>query len=173
MFGNRFRVRFRGRRGAAVRTSTAEVEPHATESPFVAEVEPNAVESFSLTGCRCLTPPFHFANYEEQSVGVDDSSWRYADVDILTCRTCGTKWLNYFFEHEAYRQSNQWYCAIIAPELVDSVTPYNAAEFIGSQPWYFYGGGYWRTTGRAGRGPFEYGPTWVTFLPLFPRTGHA
>ena len=36
--------------------------------------------------------------------------------------------------------------------MAEVLTPYAAAEFIKSQPWYFYGGSYFRTTGKKGRG---------------------
>ncbi|WP_054813355.1 hypothetical protein [Nocardia arizonensis] len=102
-----------------------------------------------------MTPPFNAGDYESHYVGVDDSSWRYADVTIETCAHCGTKWLHYFYEHESYRESGQWYRAVIAAEMVESLTPYTAAEFLESQSWYFYGGSYWRTTGRKGMGAIQ------------------
>ncbi len=103
-----------------------------------------------MSECLCATAPvapferFKPLGREGRWIGVDDSSWRYADVTIKTCTGCDTKWLHYFYEHEAYQSSSRFYLGIVTPEVADSLSPQEASGVLESLPWYIMGGGYFR-----------------------------
>lgn len=105
--------------------------------------------------CRCTTPPFHYLDYDTVSLGVDMTNSRYGEVTVETCRACGSKWLRYFVEYEAFSQSGRWFRGPVTHEMLESLTPERAPELLESLPWYFYGGSYFRTLGRRGSGPFS------------------
>ena len=102
--------------------------------------------------CRCMTPPFYYQDFETASLGVDMTNGRYGEVTVETCRACGSKWLRYFVEWEWLSESGRWYRGPVTPEMVESLKPEQAPELLSSMPWYFYGGSYFRTTGRKGSG---------------------
>jgi hypothetical protein len=103
--------------------------------------------------CRCMTPPFHYLDYETTEVGVDDTKGRNGEVTVETCKACGSVWLRYFVEWEWLSESGRWYRGPVTPEMVEWLQPEQALELLASLPWYFYGGSYFRTTGRKGSGP--------------------
>jgi hypothetical protein len=108
-----------------------------------------------MSECRCMTPPFHYLDYETVSLGVDMTNNRCGEVTIETCRACGSKWLRYFIEHASFSQSGRWYRGLVTSDILESLTPEQAPELISSLPWYFYGGSYFRTLGRKGSGPLR------------------
>jgi hypothetical protein len=102
--------------------------------------------------CKCMTPPFHYLDYETESIGVDETNGRFGEVTIETCRSCGSKWLRYFVEFESFSESGRWYRGLVSPEVIATITPETALEAINSLPWHFYGGSYFRTTGARSAG---------------------
>ena len=106
-----------------------------------------------MSECRCMTPPFYFLDYDSQSLGVDETNGRFGEVTIETCKECGKKWLRYFVEYPSFSESGRWYRGLVTPEIVKLVTPERALELLASLPWHFYGGSYFRSTGRRGTGP--------------------
>jgi len=102
-----------------------------------------------------MTPPFHYTDFESEALGIDETNNRFGEVSIETCRACGSKWLRYFVEYEAFTASGRWYKGLLPREKVDSVTPESAVEILSSLPWHFYGGSYFETTGRRGTGPIS------------------
>jgi len=106
-----------------------------------------------MTECRCVTPPFHYLDYETASLGVDETNGRYGEVTVETCKACGSIWLRYFVEYEFFKESGRWYRGRVTQELIESLKPEEALELLASLPWYFYGGSYFRTLGRVGSGP--------------------
>ena len=100
-----------------------------------------------------MAPPFHYTDFDSDPVGVDPTKGRFGEVSIETCRHCGAKWLRYFVEHEGFSESGRWYRGLVTDEQARSVTPEGALAVLEALPWHFYGGSYFRTTGRKGSGP--------------------
>lgn len=105
--------------------------------------------------CRCMTPPFYYLDFETAPLGVDETKGRYGEVTTETCKACGSVWLRYFVEYEFFSESGRWYRGLVTAETVESLRPEQAPELLSSLPWYFYGGSYFRTTGRKGSGPLD------------------
>ena len=105
-----------------------------------------------MTDCRCMAPPFDFADFDSEPLGIDQTNGRFAEVSVETCRACGAKWLRYFVEFEAFTASGRWYRGLVTAERLRTLTPELAVTLLESLPWYFYGGSYFQTTGRRGSG---------------------
>ena len=105
-----------------------------------------------MAECRCTAPPFDFLDYDSELLGVDETNGRFGEVSVETCKACGAKWLRYFVEYEAFSESGRWYRGLVTAESLRSLTPELAVALLESLPWYFYGGSYFRTTGRKGLG---------------------
>jgi len=99
-----------------------------------------------------MKPTFHDTDFDSEFVGVDKTNGRFGQVSIETCKTCGSKWLRYFVEYEAYTASGRWYRGLMSQKLIKSLTPATAVKTIADLPWHFYGGSYFETSGRKGVG---------------------
>jgi hypothetical protein len=99
-----------------------------------------------------MTPPFRYDDYISQDIGVDKTNGRFGKVSIDTCKKCGTQWLNYFVEYEAFTASGRWFRAPVTQQLITDLIPERAAELLSILPWYFYGGSYFNTSGLRGSG---------------------
>ena len=106
-----------------------------------------------MSECRCMNPPFHFFDYDSQLIGVDKTKGRFGEVTVDTCTACGRKWLHYLLEQESFSESGRWYRGLVTQEMVETLTPEQALNLLGSLPWHFYGGSFFRTTGRRRSGP--------------------
>jgi len=102
--------------------------------------------------CGCMTPPFHHWDFDTQDLGVTSS---YGEIQIETCKSCGTKWLRYFWEHEAFTASGRWYKGIVDDSSLPTLTPENCVKYLESLPWYIYGGSYFNTMGKRGSGSIK------------------
>lgn len=111
--------------------------------------------SEAMSECRCMTPPFNYQDYDSELLGIDDTNGRSGEVTIEICKACRSMWLRYFVEYESFSQSGRWYRGLVTPEMVKSLTPEQAPELLASLPWCFYGGSYFRSTGRRGSGPIR------------------
>jgi hypothetical protein len=106
----------------------------------------------SITNCRCnYVPPRHF-DYDRQYIGVDETDGRFAEVAIDTCKYCGTKWINYFYEVEGFSGSGRWYRGIIGEEAAATISASTAATWLEQLDQYMYGGSYFDSEGAYGRG---------------------
>jgi len=103
--------------------------------------------------CACMTPPFNYKDFDKHAVGVDTAKGRYGEVAIETCHHCGSLWLTYFVEYEAFSGSARWYRGLISPEVAETVTAENAVSILDGLDWHFAGGSYFDSTGRKGTGP--------------------
>lgn len=106
-----------------------------------------------MSECRCMTPPFSYQDFDTSPLGVDTTKGRNAEVTVETCKACGSVWLRYFVEWEWHSESGRWYRGPVTWERVWQLKPEQAPELLAGLPWYFYGGSYFRTTGRKGSGP--------------------
>jgi hypothetical protein len=73
----------------------------------------------------------------------------YAQVTMLACPVCGTTWLRYHYELEAFTASGRWYLGALSAEQAAQATADNAKTTLEGLDWYFYGGSYF--DGRRGR----------------------
>ena len=103
-----------------------------------------------MAECRCLTPPFDYRDFNSEPLGIDETNGRFGEVSVQSCKTCGSQWLHYFVEYEAFSKSGHWYRGLVSAEALRSLRPESAVALLEGLPWYFYGGSYFETTGRKG-----------------------
>lgn len=113
---------------------------------------------FKQEQCACMQPPFQFSNYDRRYLGIDSVSGGYGDVSILTCKKCGSRWLNYALEYEGYSQSGRWYRCLLPPVTLGLLRPDTAVDLLESSSWYFQGGPYFSHSGVKSRGPLRLNP---------------
>ena len=102
--------------------------------------------------CICQKPPFSYLNYDTVELGIDETNGRFAEVNLQTCKHCGTQWLDYFVEIEGFSSHIKWFKAIIDEVQVEEITPENAIGYIERADWYFYGGSYYVSVVSIGSG---------------------
>lgn len=100
-----------------------------------------------MSECRCYSPPFDCA-FVSTPIGIDMTNGRYGEVSCETCALCGTKWLHYFVEYEAFTASGRWFRAPISDEALATLAPEQAVAFLEQQPWHFLGGSYYQSRGQ-------------------------
>lgn len=110
-----------------------------------------------MSDCRCRNPPFHYRDYVSRSLGIDTARGRGAEVTLETCVHCGTHWLKYLIEHEAFTASGRWFRAPVPEAELATLTADTALAFLERQPWHFYGGSFYRSTGARFPGPLRPG----------------
>jgi len=109
-------------------------------------------EKIPMTDCTCMTPPFNDWKSKSTMIGIDTKNGRYGDVFIHTCKKCGSKWLVYEVQYEGFSKSGRWYRGLISEELAKSVTAELAVEILELLDWHIYGGAYFETSGKIGKG---------------------
>lgn len=102
--------------------------------------------------CVCCTPPPHYTNFEHTFLGMDSTNGRYAGVSLQTCIHCRRNWLVYFVEYESRTGSGRWYRGIISEKDRETITPETAVAYLEQVDWYLYGGSYFSSTGKCGKG---------------------
>lgn len=105
-----------------------------------------------MSECRCFVSPFDYGDFVSTPVGIDRTNGRHGEVSIEACIRCGTKWLHYFVEHEAFTASGRWFRAPISDEAIATLIPEQAVPFLQLQPWHFVGGSYFRSRGQRSSG---------------------
>lgn len=110
------------------------------------------------TACKCMTPPLDYRDFETHSASDQFSDDRYGgEITVEACKHCGMNWLRYFVEYPAFTSSGRWCRGIVTDDELSKLTTDNALSFLESLPWYLYGGSYFETTGKLGKGPFHAG----------------
>ena len=99
-----------------------------------------------------MTPPFHYANFDAEQLGVDETNGCFGEVSVLTCRRCGSKWLHCLFENESVSRSARWYRGLVTTPMLAELTPERAVGLLERLPWRFCGGSYFDSTGVLVRG---------------------
>ena len=105
-----------------------------------------------MSDCHCFNPPFNSQDYDSSPVGIDMTNGRDGEVSLEVCKRCGTHWLHYFVEYEGFKASGRWFRGIISIEQARSMSPEQAVPFLEHLPWYFFGGSYFNSSGRRGKG---------------------
>ncbi|HNV71023.1 MAG TPA: hypothetical protein PKO06_15075 [Candidatus Ozemobacteraceae bacterium] len=100
-----------------------------------------------MSECKCMNPPFEGDVFRWQEVGTDMTFARYGEVKLATCNTCGSLWVRYFIEDEAFSRSGRWFMGQISKETADTLTPENAVDIINSLEWHYCGGSYYSSAG--------------------------
>lgn len=67
-------------------------------------------------------------------------------------KRCGTNWLHYLVECEAFSVSGRWFRAPISEAALAVLTPEQAVPFPEQQPWLFVGGSHYQSPGRHSTG---------------------
>lgn len=106
-----------------------------------------------MSDCRCMTPPFRHRDFDSEVIGVDETNLRFGEVSVETCKACGSTWLCYFVEYEAFTESGRWFRGLVSPAEIQSLTPERAVAVLQGLAWHFRGGGYFRSTGQRDAGP--------------------
>jgi len=111
------------------------------------------------TACKCMTPPLNYLDYEVDSVSNSIGEDEYGgEITIKKCIYCGTKWLQYFVEYPAFTSSGRWCQGVVTDDALSKLSSNNALGYLESLPWYLYGGSYFSSSGRLGKGPFKVSP---------------
>lgn len=105
--------------------------------------------------CICHKPPFSYLNYDTIELGIDKTNGRFGEVNLQTCKHCGTQWLNYFIENEGFSSNIKWFKAIIIEDMIPFITPENAISYLEKREWYFYGGSYYGSGVSVGSGKID------------------
>jgi hypothetical protein len=79
-------------------------------------------------------------NLQAESVGVDETNGRYADVTLERCLSCGRVWLRYFVEYEGISRSGRWARGEINERQAKEVTPDTALDILEGLASYVRGG---------------------------------
>lgn len=99
--------------------------------------------------CDCLDTPLSGDQYEVvREVGADPTNGRYGQVTILRCQGCARLWLRYQVEYEGFSRSGRFFMGLIFPDLAAEISAEAAIPWLGSLPWYLFGGSYF--DGRQG-----------------------
>lgn len=79
----------------------------------------------------------------------------YGEITVERCKQCGTLWLRYFIEYEAFTSSGRWCRAQVTEHELVNLTADDVLSHISSQPWYLYGGSFFKSAGQVGTKPFD------------------
>ncbi len=107
---------------------------------------------FFLSKCKCYEPPFNSSNFERFEIGVDNTNSRYGEISKLVCKICNQTWVEYFVEFEAFKESGRWYRSEISNFELSILKPNETQQFIENKGWFFYGGSYFKSNGKIGKG---------------------
>lgn len=112
----------------------------------------NCEKSASIEPCPCLTegPKWH-----ESRTGHHRLDSHYGEVHVCKCSLCGARWLHYFYEHEAFTNSQRYYAGFLGNEVEPE--PDEAVNVINRLNPRFYqraDGKGWRPMPGAGRAGF-------------------
>lgn len=105
-----------------------------------------------MAECNCMEPTYR-GPFDSVYIGTDETHGRFGEVSIKTCKKCGSKWLYYFVEYEAFTASGRWYRGLISGDVANSVTAETAVTVLEDLEWRISGGSYFRSTGKKGAGP--------------------
>lgn len=106
-----------------------------------------------MPDCGCMHPPFHYTNFVSMEIGIDATNGYETEVQIDTCRVCGSRWLKYLVQEAAVTRSGRWYRGLISAETARAITPGTAAAVLESLEWCFVGGSALNSTGLKREGP--------------------
>lgn len=111
-----------------------------------------------MAECSCCQPPDYQSDFDVKHFGeYDDTNGRFGEVSIETCKKCGTKWLRYFVEYEAFSRSQRCYRGIMTEEISRKVTPQNAASIIEGLEWWISSGSFFDGKHNKGSGQLQLG----------------
>jgi len=99
--------------------------------------------------CICESLPLNYKNYTSYLVGTDQ---RYGEVEIKKCVHCNQHWLRYFVEYAHYTKSGRWYLGKIEESEIAEINEDNAIQKLENMSWYYFGGSFFDTTGKIGKG---------------------
>jgi len=105
--------------------------------------------------CKCFIPPLLNTEFEVSFWGVDNSNGRFAEISLEICIYCGTKWLNYLIEYEAFSKSGRWYRGVVSDNKLKEITPENVVTYFEGLDWFIFGGSYFSSTGMYGKGKVQ------------------
>jgi hypothetical protein len=103
-----------------------------------------------MNECKCMTPPFNYTDFDTKFIGIDETNGRFGEVSVKTCKLCGSEWLHYLVQYEAFTASGRWYRGLVSQEILKTVIPETAVEILERLPWHFFGGSYFKSTGQKG-----------------------
>ena len=101
--------------------------------------------------CGCFFEPNRNL-VTQRELGMDEN---FAEVSLLTCPDCETRWLRYTYEMEAFTASGRWYLGALSEQEAARLTLENAKTMLEELVWYYYGGSYYgvksgRSSGKIG-----------------------
>jgi hypothetical protein len=106
--------------------------------------------------CKCCTPPFNASDFLIVELGTDVSSGKWGDVTVEQCKACYTYWIKYLYENEAFSKSGRWFRAVLADNWRYSISSESVIAYLEQLDWYYYGGSYYETAGKKGKGTLNF-----------------
>lgn len=97
--------------------------------------------------CECQNSKANYFVFDKKEIGIDTQKGRYGEVSIVTCKTCGSKWLHYFVEYEFFSRSGRWFRTSVTQEMESQITPENAGFYLNCATLCFAGGSYFDSNG--------------------------
>ena len=113
------------------------------------------LESIPETPCKCFIPPLSYTDFKKAFWGVDKTNGRFAEITVQVCVHCGTKWLNYLVEFEAFSKSARWYRGVVSEKELKNLQPEKVVPYIEGLNWFIFGGSYFSSTGMYGKGEVQ------------------
>jgi hypothetical protein len=92
--------------------------------------------------CGCFENALFFRLKSVKYYGNDDTSGRYADVELYECELCRQLWLQYSFDYTRPR-SGRWFRGLISAAHTAKITVANAAPYLENLDWYLGGGSHY------------------------------
>ena len=107
--------------------------------------------------CGCAETGPRFPDMQtERAVGTDPTKGRYSKVELIRCTRCGTLWINYLVEYEAFSGSGRWGAAPIDAATAAAITPAEVPAYLEAAAWFVYGGSYHGHAGKRGTGKLRW-----------------
>jgi hypothetical protein len=108
-------------------------------------------------GCGCAETDQRLPDIRvERAIGEDKTKGRYAEVELVRCTRCGTSWVKYFVEYEAFTGSGRWAMAPIGAAAAAAIRPEEVPAYLEAAPWFVFGGSYHGHGGKRGQGKLRW-----------------
>lgn len=105
--------------------------------------------------CHCQDASFSGRSRKIRVVGIDRENGRFGEVSIETCSDCERRWLKYAVAYEAFSGSGRWYRGQIAKSVAERIRAEDAVTTLEALDWFFFGGSYFKTSGKRGSGKLD------------------
>lgn len=75
--------------------------------------------------CACLNGNFYYENVQHTRLSGDTLE---GEVEVLTCKICGRRWLSISYEPKVYEDDDRWFRGLIDPDAVPAISQGNSMQ---------------------------------------------